>query len=187
MSPETFDVPEPGVGFEVASMECPPDFDGIGVAVMPKKGRTAMDRFEYDVKLKNLRERLKDVAAGVTALADNLDSLDKPAPAPDPPGWQEPWRRMSSENRGMVYTCNGSFLFGDRGAEYASTTEKQRQAAMDRAVACVNALAGIRNVAAVADLLARVRRLIEDGKLAVPDLGEIAYLLAALDKEPDGG
>lgn len=38
MSHETFDVPEPGVGFTVASMECPPDLKGIGVDVMPTDG-----------------------------------------------------------------------------------------------------------------------------------------------------
>jgi hypothetical protein len=135
-------------------------------------------------------EAVKRRRAAMLGLTDeiksHLDELERlagrfglPDPAPDPTGqFGEPWERhgetiFASPHDGtspIVQVCGRRLRWSLR--------------LSDRAVACVNALTGIQNVAAVPKLIDALRRHLRAG-CGIYNGGEVSFLLAKLDRASD--
>ncbi len=130
---------------------------------------------------------LSAIQGGLELLTENVRrlaaNLDAPAPAPpSPEDFGEPWER------------HGEALFASPhdGCHRIASAEpwtKERGRLLDRAVACVNGLAGIKYPAAVGPLIAWIRENLEkhteDHILVGFHRPSLEHCLTALDKEPD--
>ena len=90
----------------------------------------------------------------------------------------EPWEIFHKDDSWRARDVAGLTFF--------RTYDKKR---LNRAVACVNALAGIRNPAAVGDVVEWLREMVaifDRGNAVNVTCAEVRHFLAALDKAPDG-
>jgi hypothetical protein len=133
-----------------------------------------------DWNKKLLAARMDALEASLADLRRDVTESSKrtPDPAPEPVGeFTEPWTTTTYPGGTNACDANGVRLFR---VEPACLRPYAR-----RAAACTNALAGIKNVAAVDKLVAKVRSMIELHHIQSYPARILKDLLADLDKAPD--
>jgi len=127
------------------------------------------------------------LAQRVYALENRVDSLDKDVQPPKPVGeFGEPWERKLDD---IVFASPHEGGCDELMVGWRSNNGARKH--LDRAIACVNANAGIKNVAEVPKILTHLRELLADAKAYNSSAklvlgGHTEALLSALDTPPDG-
>jgi len=134
---------------------------------------TEQQRFD---KLTHGVRMLENEARALVRAFEAVKVADKPAPAPDPPtDWNKPW---TVDSHGIVEDAIGAWVFT------GGTKGLLSHRPLKHAIECANALAGIRNVAAVGPLLRDLQVIAKEHALCAAKSIICSHLMR-LDQEPE--